>query len=263
MKYLGLFLGAAALLGAETNAERGKRIVDEALAALGGDKFLAMNDRIEDGRAYSFYREQLTGLSRAKVYTRYLDKPVPAGQVAQRERQAFGKDEDYLILFLEDKAYQVTYRGAKPIAQDRWERYVESTRRNIFYILRNRLNEPGLIFEFRGSEVWQNTPVDVVDITDADNNVVTVAFQRTTKLPLRETYTRRDPKTKQRDDYSVVFSKYRDVGNGVQWPYNMMSERNGEKVFEMFSDSVTINQNLPDETFQLKMGTKVLRPDKS
>ena len=64
----------------ETAEERGKRVVYEALQALGGDNFLHMNDRVESGRAYSFYRQQISGLSAAKIYTRYLtpEPGVPA-----------------------------------------------------------------------------------------------------------------------------------------------------------------------------------------
>jgi hypothetical protein len=263
MKLAALFLlSCAALLHAETSAERGKKLVDEMIAALGGEAFLSMQDRVEDGRAYSFYRDRMTGLSRAKIYTRYLNGPSREGEVAQRERQAFGKDEDYLFLFLEGKGYQVTFRGAKPLPTDRWERYFESTRRNIFYILRQRLREPGLIFEHRGSSVWQNTPVEMLDITDADNDVVTVYLQRTTKLPIRQTWVRRDAKTKVRDEYTTVFSKYRDVGSGIQWPYNILSERNGDKVFEIFSDTVAVNQKLDDSLFLLNASTKVLPEDK-
>ena len=50
-------------LHAESNLERGKRLVDECVTALGGDRFLSMQDRVEAGRAYSFYREQLNGLT--------------------------------------------------------------------------------------------------------------------------------------------------------------------------------------------------------
>jgi hypothetical protein len=253
-----LLLGATALLPAETNLQRGKRVVDEALAALGGSKFLAMEDRIEDGRAYSFYRERLTGLAKAKIYTRYLRSSGGENELAQRERQTFGKDEDYLVLFTGNRGYQITYRGAQPLPEDRWRRYYQSTRHNILYIFRTRLNEPGMIFESRGADVWQNTPVEIVDITDADNNVITVYFQISTKLPLRETYSIRDPKTKEKTDYSIVFAKYRDAGDGVQWPYNIRSERNGEKNFEMYSDSVTINQGLTDEMFTLSSDLKVL-----
>jgi len=256
---LSLCLGVAALAHAETNAARGKRIVDAAVEALGGGKFLQMEDRIEDGRAYSFYRERLTGLAKAKIYTRYLNA---AGKdlITQRERQTFGKDEDYAILFLEDKAYEVTFRGARPLPDERWNRYVLSTRHNVLYLLRNRLKEPGMIFESRGSDVWQNTPVEIVDITDADNNVITVYFHASTKLPLRETWFSRDPQTKEKNDYSSIFSKYRDVGDGVMWPFNIVSYRNGDKVFELFSDSVTVNKGLTDEMFTISGKTKILPP---
>jgi hypothetical protein len=261
MKYLACILTFAALLPAETAEQRGKRIIDEAVAALGGDKFLSVEDRVEEGRAYSFYRDRLTGLAKAKISVRYLSG-APKDGVAQRERQAFGKDEDYLILFTEDKGYQVTYRGAKPLPEERLQRYLESTRRNILYILRHRLKEPGMIFEGKGADVWQNNPVEIVDITDADNNVVTVYFSRNTKLPMYQSYTLRDPKTKDRDVFSTAFAKYRDVGGGVQWPFHIRSERNGEKTFEMFADNVAINQSLTDNEFTLSASMKLLPADK-
>ena len=248
-------------LQAETKQERGKRVVDEALAALGGNNYLAMKDRVESGRAYSFYRDQLTGLSVAKIYTRYLDAPGANG-IAARERQSFGKEEDYYVLFTDENGYTVTFRGARPILKDRYTRWKDSTRRNVLYILRHRLKEPGLLFESQGTLVWQNTPVEVVDIVDADNNVVTVYFQASTKLPIRQVFVRRDPVTKERFEEVSVFAKYRDVGGGVQWPYNITAFRNGGKVYEIFSDSVLINQNLSDNLFTLSTTTKILPPEK-
>jgi hypothetical protein len=255
------FVFSGTLAAAETKQQRGKRVIDEALTALGGAAFLNVKDRLESGRAYSFYRDRLTGLSVAKIYTRYLDTPAKHG-IAQREKQAFGKDEDYYVLFTDSGGYQVTFRGARPLPTERSNRWVESTRRNIFYIFRHRLKEPGMIFESQGSSVWQNTPVEIVDITDADNNVVTVYFQQSTKLPLRQMSVRRDPTTREKIEEVALFSKYRDVGGGVQWPFNMLVERNGEKAFEMYSDSVAVNQDLTDNQFTLSATMKVLPPEK-
>ncbi|HUS06234.1 MAG TPA: hypothetical protein VMZ52_08060 [Bryobacteraceae bacterium] len=259
-RFVVLLAAAAALLSAETKAERGKRIADEALAALGGQNFLDMKDRIESGRAYSFYRERLTGLALAKIYTRYLT-PQP-NALTVRERESFGKNEDSVVLFLEKEAYQLTYRGAKPIVGDRLVRYRESTLRNVLYIFHQRLQEPGLTFESQGSDIFANTPVEVVDIIDAENRTTTVYFHRRTKLPVRQVFYRRDPETKERIEEVTLFTKFRDVGNGVQWPFNILRERNGEKIFEIFSDSVVINQNLTDELFTLPANTKMLKPEK-
>ena len=245
---------------AETREEQGRRVVDEAVAALGGEKFLTMKDRVESGRAYSFYRERLTGLAVAKIYTRYFDH-TPGKRILQSERQVFGKDEDIITLFTDESGYQLTYRGAKPLDAARYSRYVDSVRRNIFYILRQRLKEPGLIFEHRESTVWSNTPVEVIDITDANNERVAVYFSRSTKLPVRQVFYRRNPEDKERDEEVSIYSKYRQIGDGVQWPFNIMSERNGEKVFELYSESVTINPSVPDDLFALPGKIKVLRPD--
>jgi hypothetical protein len=256
-------LALAASLCAQTNLERGKRAIDDALKALGGEKYLAMHDRVESGRAYSFYREQLSGLSLATIYTRYLTRaavPQP-GVPYVRERQSFGKNErSGAVLFAEGKGFEITFRGARPMAQERIDRYLDSTLHNVFYILRQRLGEPGLIFESQGSDTVDNQPVEIVNIIDADNRTVTVYLNRTTKLPIRQVYYWRDPKTRDRNEEVTIFGKIRDTGNGVQWPYDIQRLRNGEKIYQIFSDRVEIDSGLTDELFTLPSNMKVLPP---
>jgi len=242
----------------EPREVKGKRLVMDALNAVGGDKFLEMQDRIESGRAYSFYREELRGLSFAKIYTRYLSIPPDPKQIGQRERQSFGKNEDNSVLFTETEGWELTFRGARPLPDDQIERWRLSTLHNIFYILRQRLKEPGMVFEWQKTEVWSNQPIEVVDITDSENRTVTVSFHQSTKLPVRQLFYRRDNLTRDRIDEVTIYSKYRDVGGGVQWPFTILRERNGEKIYEIFSDSVTINKNLTDDKFLIPSNIKKL-----
>jgi hypothetical protein len=252
MKVLSVLLICAGASLGQTAEQRGKKVIDETVAALGGQKFLTMADRVESGRAYSFYRERLSGLSIAKIYTRYVT--VPAGKSGEelgvRERQAFGKNEDSSVLFLENGGWEITFRGAKELPKDRLDRYRDTTLRNIFYLLRQRLQEPGMIFESRGADVFENQPVNVVDITDSQDRVVTVYFNQGTKLPVMQKYSWRDPQTKERNDEETRFARYREV-SGVQWPYQITRERNGEKIYQMFAESVAINQDLTDNQFSL------------
>ncbi len=246
-----IVLFCAALAPAQTAAEkRGKQLVDDVVAAIGGEKFLTMSDRVESGRAYSFYRDQLTGLSIAKIYTRYLTvtKGRSGEELGQRERQAFGKNEDSSVLFTENAGWEITWRGAKDMPKERFDRYRETTLRNVFYLLRQRLHEPGMIFESRGTDVFENLPVEILDITDSQNRVVTVTIHQSTKLPVRQVYVWQNPETKQRDEEVTHFARYREVG-GVQWPQEITRERNGEKIYQIFSDSVLINRDLTDNLF--------------
>jgi hypothetical protein len=251
-KLLCVLIAAARIMTAQGIEARGRQVIDDAIAALGGEKFLTMQDRIETGRAYSFFHDQLSGLSVAKIYTRYTT--VPPGRtgidLGIQERQAFGKNEDYYVLFRQEGAWEVTFRGPKELEKDRVQRYRDTTLNNIFYILRMRLHEPGIIFESRGSDVVQNQPVDVVDITDSQNHVVRVYFHQTTKLPVQQSWVWRDPETKEREEEVTRFSRYRQT-SGITWPQQMHRERNGEKTYEIFAEAVTVNQGLTDELFAI------------
>ncbi len=240
---------------AETPAERGKRVVDEALQALGGEAFLKVDTVVESGRAYSFFRSELSGLAVAKFYTQYLPAPNPPtpGKLLVRERESFGKKEENegAVLFTETGGWEITWRGARPIESQRFQNYRDFTLRNIFYLLRCRLNEPGLSFYSQGADTYERQPVEIVDITDADNNTVTVYFSQRDKLPVRQSYKRRNPEYKDFDTEVTVFGKYRDAGGGVKWPLDTRRERNGDKIYEMYAETVQVNQPLAESLFAL------------
>jgi hypothetical protein len=249
-RVLFALLAAASFAHAQDAEARGEKVIDDAIAALGGQKFLEMQDRIEKGRAYSFFHDQISGLSIAKIYTRYIYVPPDRTGIdlGIQEREAFGKNEDYFVLFREEGAWEVTFRGPKELEKDRVQRYRDTTLNNVLYIFRQRLHEPGIIFESQGSDVVENQPVDVVDITDSQNRVVRVYFHQTTKLPVQQSFVWRDPETKEREEEVTRFSRYRQT-DGIQWPQQIHRERNGEKVYEIFSESVTVNQGLTDNLF--------------
>src|SRR5580704_7349540 len=259
---LALFL-AAFLARAESPEQRGKRVIDECIQALGGDNFLNMQTRVESGRAYSFYRDRLSGLAIATIYTHY-DSGVTdtTHNLAQHERDNYDKKQDYGTLFTDKEAWDITFRGARPLPAERFTRYKETTLRDIFYIIRVRLHEPGWIMESKGADVIENRPVEIVDLTDADNLTTSVYFDQITKLPVRQVFFRRDTVTKDRNEEVTHFTKYRDAGEGVQWPFSIERDRNGEKIYEIFSTSVEINDKKASaDMFMLPSSIKLLKPE--
>jgi hypothetical protein len=261
----GLFFAAAARGQVSKAKERGDALVKECIGALGGDRFLSMQDRVESGRAYSFYRERLTGLSIAKLYTRYPNppQPIPESYYGILERQTFGKKEDSAILFNEKGAFEVTFRGARPLPDQTSERHHESTVTNFLYILRQRLHEPGITFESQGVEVVENQRVEAVDLFDNSDRKITVYLVAQTKLPVMQRYMRFDKTYKVRIEEITRFSKYRDAGGGVMWPLDVQRERDGEKVYQMFSDNVVVGNHLPADFFELPAGANMLKKQNS
>ena len=244
--------------------ERGQAVLNDCLAALGGQKFLAMQDRIETGRAYSFYREQLTGLSIAKLFTRYPEppQPVPESYYGILERQNFGKKQDIATLFNLKGGFELTFRGARPLPDQTVQRHQSATITNFLYILRQRLREPGMSFESQGITVVENQRVEELDVFDNAGRQITVYIAANSNLPVMQKYMRFDNTYKVRMEEIARYSKFRDVGGGVMWPFDFQRERDGEKNYQMFSDSVSIGNNFEAGLFDLPSGVKMLKQER-
>ncbi len=258
--FVGLALGVAGalLVWPQAGPNKGKQIVDQAVAALGGERFLNMQNRIASGRVYSFFHDQLSGLDIAKIYTEYPPEK-PGKGLGLREREVLGKKQDYSYLFLKDQGWDITYRGARPVEDETWERYVRTTENDILYILKVRHDEPGMTYDYVGTDVYVSTHVEIVDLTDAQDRTVRVYFDHNTLLPVKETYSWLDPVTKEHNDAETEYDKWRDAGGGIMWPFTIERQRNGYKTYQMFANSVAVNQSLPPKMFELPPGAKVLK----
>lgn len=239
-------------------SSKGKELAVRAIAALGGDRFVNMRYRFTTGRIYSFFHDQLSGEDLAKIYTEYLPQP-PAKGLGIQEREVLGKKQDYSYLFLPDQGWDITFRGARPIDDERWDRYSRSVQNDVLYILKVRFQEPGMQFDYIGSDVYLGTHVEVIEITDSQNQTVRVLLDHNTMLPVHQTFSWLDPQTKYRNDEAADYDKYRDIGSGIKWPYTVERERNGYKTYQMFAATILADQSPPPKTFELPPGAKVLK----
>jgi len=250
-----LALAPGAVRAAETAQEHGKLVFDRCIQALGGDAFRMMPGHLQTGRAYHFYADKLNGLAPAKIYTKYLETGQPLREV---QRQVLGKNDDEAVILNNKEGWDVTYRGAEAIPADRLDRFRETVLTDIFYILRARLSEPNMTLFSRGQDIVENRPTEVVDYYDADNRNVTVWIHSSTWLPVRQLFKRWDPLIKDRRDEITHFTNYRDAGNGVMWPHEIQRESDGEKTYQLISDSVKVGV-YSDGLFQLPPNAKILK----
>ncbi len=251
----------AGTLAAETAKDRGKRLLDKTLEALGGDAFRNMTTRTEMGRAYSFYHEKLSGLSIARLYTKYIE-PDGKSPIYELQRQVFGKKQEDAVIFTTNDAYDVTYRGAKPLTEQQIQQFRDTTLHDVFYILRERIAEPGFEVEGSGADFVENQPAEMMDLFDSENRKVRVWVNSDTFLPVKQSFTRWDPIINDRREEVTRYSKYRSVGNNVMWPYVIERERDTEKIFVLYSDHVSVGDALPDSMFELPNGIKMLSRSK-
>jgi hypothetical protein len=240
---------------AQKQEPRAKELLMQSITALGGDKFLKMASRQESGRIYGFYRQQLSGLSKAEILTRYTDSYTPkALKLPFQERvNLLNKKNkvDYWLLFDGEDRQEVTFRGARPMPKSQVFRFRESNLGNPLFILRFRLNEPDLELRYLRSDVVDNIPVERLELYfGADAKTITLTLFRDTKLPLNSVHTWRNPLTKLAIEERIILGNYRDA-DGVKWPFNFVRERDGEKDYELFADEVKINPGFEAKMFEI------------
>lgn len=250
-------LAAATLLGQGVSSPKAEAILQETLDALGGKAFQSLNTLEEKGRAYSFRRDNLVGLAIIRVVSKYPDPAgAPQGAPAYLEHQYYGEKEDLAAITLYDRTFDITYRGFTPVDEENNQRIKESRLHNFFYIARQRLPREKYIVEYIGTDIVRNQPAIGIRLVDPDFRVTELWVHRTTKLPIRQEFTRRDPKTNLPIQEVTEWDKFRDVGGGIQWPLYVLRESKGQKVFEMFSNEVTVNPPVKDSVFELPNAAK-------
>lgn len=257
---------AAALvpsLRAETAQEKGRRLVHEALDALGGQAFQSIHNQVTKGRAYSFYNARVRGLARITIYDRFepMQPNMPDNWLPLSRKEIYTEKGDYYSLFVNGKGWEVTFQGARPLPEDMLIRYRVGSRRDFLYFLRYRLQEEGLYYYHTGLEIVDNLPTEAVEITDGEGETLTVYLRQTDGLPHMSLYLRRDPKTRIPFEEKTIWSKYRPDPIGALLPWNIRRERDGQQIYEQFASSVDVNTEIPPKVFELPNGITMLDPE--
>ena len=92
-------------------------------------------------------------------------------------------------------------------------------------------------------------PPEQVSVTNAKNDSVTLYFDVTTHLPIKTSYTWRDPKDKFRNTEEEIFDNYKPV-QGIMTPHSVTRYLNGDMSYQRYITAATFNNELPDNLFE-------------
>jgi hypothetical protein len=234
---------AAIVPADQENSRKAKAIIDQAILALGGPSYLTIRDRELQGRGYSFHHGRESGGGPFWSFAQFPDK----------ERVELTKDRDIAQLYVGNKAYELTYKGARPIEQKDLDEYLRRRRFSLDMVLRTWVNDPGVVFLFEGPAIAAQHPALQVTLINSQNESVTLYFDSETHLPVKKSFTWRDPVDKQKNLEEEVYENYRSV-SGVMEPYNVTRYFNGDMARQRFMNSITINQDLDQAMFDPNSG---------
>jgi hypothetical protein len=223
----------------QENARKAKAIIDQGIQALGGQAFLTIRDREQQGRIYGFHHGRASG--GGTVFWSFSESP-------DKERVELTKERDIAELYVGNKGWEITYKGAHPVEKKDLEDYMRRHRFSLDTVLRNWVNDPGVVLLFEGYAIAAQHPAQQVTLINAQDESVTLYFDSDTHLPVKKSFSWRDPIDKQKNLEEEVYENYRQI-SGIMAPYNVTRYFNGDMSNQRFLNSVTINQGLDQSMF--------------
>jgi hypothetical protein len=234
------------------NANKAKSIIQEGINAMGGERYLTIRDREQQGRTYSFHHGRPTGAG--GLFWGFWEFP-------DRERIELTKERDIAEVFVGNKAYEITFKGPHPIEPKDLEDYLRRRHFSLDTVLRTWVNDPSVVLLFEGSAIAAERQALQVTLINAQNESVSLFFDIDSHLPVKKSFEWRDPADKQKNLEEEVYDNYKPV-MGIMAPYSITRFFNGDMSNQRFLNSVTINQGLDAAMFDPNSGYDPNKPVK-
>ena len=227
---------------AQENSAKAKALLDQAIQALGGDAYLRIQDMTQQGRTYSFHRGEAT--STGVLFWRFVRFP-------DKERIELTKQRDVADVFNGVRGYEITYKGTTQLDAKILADYLRRRDHSLDLVLRKWINEPGVALFYEGPAVAADKPAEQVSIMNTKNDSVTLYIDSTTHLPLKKSFTWRDPTDNLPNKEEEIYDAYRPT-QGIMTAYSLTRFYNGEMSNQRFLNTVTYNNSLNDAMFDAK-----------
>lgn len=224
-----------------SNQEKARAVVDQMIQALGGQAYLNVQDYYSEGRTGSFKNESLEGGS---LFYRYWKWP-------NKDRTELTKQRDIVRLYLDDKAYEITYKGIQlldPEKQDRVKQALIRRHYSLENVLRTWLAEPSVLLLDEGPSISEGQMAEKITIINSKNESVTLLISPDTHLPLEKRFSTRDPRYRERDEEATIYGNWKVI-QGINTPRVILTRRNGEMLLQEILLNITYNTHPAESLF--------------
>ena len=223
----------------EQSSAKAKQIINQLVEVLGGQRFLGAKGSECSGRVAQFgHNGEMTGYVDFHEYWQFPDK----------KRTDYGKKDNVIDVFAGDEGWTLDRGGVSEEAATVVSDFQGALKRSLNHLLRQRVREQGTSYRFAGLAVVDLRQVDWVEITDADEQMIRVAVDRATHLPVRSVAVIDDRENGVKIEEVTVYTNFQMV-DGVNFPKQVSRERDGRRTAQVFYDSCQPNPNVPPDFF--------------
>lgn len=234
------------------NANKARGLLQRAIEALGGQAYLSVQSLDEQGRTYSFHHGRPT--SNGVLFWRFVEYP-------DKERIEITPQRDVAYLYTGNKGWELTYKGPRPIEKKDLDDYLRHQRFSLETILHTWVNDPGVALFYDGNALAGNLPADQITLINSKDEAVDLFLDLDTHLPIKKSYSWRDPVDHERNLEEEIYDNFRVV-QGVNTPYGFTRYFNGDMQTERFVNAVHFNGQLDPAMFDPNSNYNPNKPQK-
>lgn len=215
-------------------------MLDKMVATLGGQAYLSYKTRTDAGRSYSFYKGEPK--STGTPFWRFYKYP-------DRDRIELTKQRDITQIVVGDKGYEKTFKGIAAMEPEPLDDFLRRRAHSLEVILREWLKDPATQVFFDGTGLADQQMVNNVTLMSKDNDSVTISIDQNTWLPVKRTFSYRDPADKLKNVEEETYANYRPL-QGIMTPHTISRLHNSMMTNQRFLAEVQYNLDIPDTQFE-------------
>ena len=206
------------------NQKKARATLDAMVAALGGQRWLALTNTMAQGRTSGFYQGKPTGAT-SEFYE--------IQKFPDQTRIELGKKRDVVEIISGDHVWEVTYKGKKELPQDQIQELLRRRAHSIWTAIHVWLNDPRTVLIYDGQKLVERHLADQTTLINADNDSITIQTDAETHLPLRRSYQWRDPVYKDKNTDAETYDNYQIV-DGLPTAYTLTRYHNDDMTNQRF-----------------------------
>ena len=225
----------------DANQKKARDLLNAMVQAMGGQRWLSLQNSYYYGRVSGFYQGKPTG-----AIEDYFQWRTPGGQ----ERVEVGKKHDDVVIYTGDQCWEATYQGKKALPKDICDDYLRRRDHSIDLAVREWLKDPKTILIYEGQTLSERHLTDQVTLIAASNESVTIQMDSETHLPRSRTFQYRDPVYHDKNEEREEYDSYQTF-DGLPTPLSITRFKNGDMTSQRFLYKAAYNVPLPPDAFNI------------
>jgi hypothetical protein len=243
----------------EQSAAKAKQVLQQVIAALGGQVYLNVRDTQCDGRAAQFgtagtlmgftlFRDLwlLPDKNRTEYFTK--GEHTILGFFLGADDLLITLGGAMITVFSGEAGWSLDKSGVSDQPEDLIKNFDEQVKSGMNNMLRKRMNEPGVEVQYAGTDLIDMKESEWIEFTDSDHRQMRLGIDKYTHLPLRWVVATRNPDTRDRTEAITSYTQYMAL-DGVKTPLSIELSRNDHKMSQTFLTACKYNSDLAPQLF--------------